>query len=141
MNNWIKTIFRHETQQGGAWYSVAVAGKDGNGEKTYEYWPVDLPQGTEIADRTKIEFQDFYISYYTKRDGTIQHKFIVQRFAPVNGYQQPQTYQQPQQYAPQYMNGQPQAYQQQPVRAGVQPRPQTTAMQQTFEQINDDVPF
>lgn len=128
MNNWIKTIFRHETQQGGAWYSVAVSGKDEAGEKKYEYWPVDFPQGTDIADRTRIELKDFYISFYTRRDGTIQYKFVVQDFL-----MQPASYQQGRQQQG-WNNGQQrqaQSYQQ---------RPQQNK-QMDFEAIDESVPF
>lgn len=128
MNNWIKTIFRHETQQGGAWYSVAVSGKDEAGEKKYEYWPVDFPQGTDIADRTRIELKDFYISFYTRRDGTIQYKFVVQDFL-----MQPASYQQgrPQQGWNNGQQRQAQSYQQ---------RPQQNK-QMDFEAIDESVPF
>lgn len=128
MNNWIKTIFRHETQQGGAWYSVAVSGKDEAGEKKYEYWPVDFPQGTDIPDRTRVELKDFYISFYTRRDGNIQYKFVVQDFL-----MQPASYQQGR--SQQGWNGgqqrQAQSYQQ---------RPQQNK-QMDFEAIDESVPF
>jgi len=155
MNNWVKTIFRHDTEQGGTWYSVAVAGKDGNGEKTFEYWPVDFPQGTQIMDRSKVEFKDFFVSYFTKRDGTIQHKFVVNDFLiqqptyqqqpqiqpsrPPQGYPQPVQYGQPanvpyqQPYPPQqqpqqtqYYNGQGYAQPYQPAPA---PQPQMAPAQ------------
>lgn len=134
MNNWIKTIFRHQTQQGGAWYSVAVSGKDEAGEKKYEYWPVDFPQGTEIADRTRIEFKDFYISFYTRRDGTIQYKFVVQDFL-----MQPASYQQQG-----WNNGQqrpPQQYQQAQRTAAGATAQNRQAQQMDFEAIDESVPF
>lgn len=106
MNNWVKTIFRHDTQQGGVWYSCAVAGKDQEGEKSYEYWPVDFPQDTQIPDRARVEFKDFFISYYTRKDGTIQHKFVVSDFLMAQP-QQPPAYQQA-----------PQGYQRQAIAAG-----------------------
>lgn len=166
MNNWIKTIFRHDTPQGGVWYSVAVLGKDQAGEKQYEYWPVDFPQGTDIADRAKIEFKDFYISFYTRNDGTVQHKFVVQDFLLQGGsavypqQRQQQGYQQPAMNygdynTPQYQqqgwnNGWRQPgpqYPQPPQVQTNQPVPQpnvvTTAQNQQpdFEQLNEDVPF
>ena len=165
MNNWVKTIFRHETPQGGAWYSVAVSGKDQEGAKKYEYWPVDFPQGTEIPDRARVEFKDFFISFYTRRDGGTQYKFVVQDFLlqggsavyPQNGrpqaYQQPaRGYgQQPQRQQPQgWSNGWPQPgpqYPQPPQTQTSQPLPQpnvvTTAQNQQpdFEQLDEEVPF
>lgn len=147
MNNWVKTIFRHNTQQGGAWYSCAVSGKDGNGETIYEYWPVDFPQGTDLPDRIRVEFKDFFITYYTKRDGGIQHKFVVRDFLagqvqppaqqqgqPVQQPAQPQQYgyQQPAGYYPQQAPAQPV---QQPAQPGA------PAPQQSFEALDEDVPF
>lgn len=152
MNNWTKTIFRHDTPQGGVWYSVAVLGKDQAGEKQYEYWPVDFPQGTDIPDRSRVEFKDFYISFYTRQDGSVQHKFVVQDFLTPRATQQPvmnrqpQVYQQPQpqgwsngwpQPAPQYMP--PQGYSQ-PPQVQTNPAPQQK-QQADFEQINEEVPF
>lgn len=158
MNNWVKTIFRHETPQGGAWYSVAVSGKDQEGAKKYEYWPVDFPQGTDIADRAKVEFKDFYISFYTRRDGATQYKFVVQDFLlqggsavyPQNG--RPQAYQQPargygqqQQYQQQgWNNGWRQPGPQYPQPPQVQTNVVTTAQNQQpddFEQLDEEVPF
>ena len=163
MNNWVKTIFRHETPQGGAWYSVAVSGKDQEGAKKYEYWPVDFPQGTDIADRAKVEFKDFYISFYTRRDGATQYKFVVQDFLlqggsavyPQNG--RPQAYQQPargygQQPQGQQTQGwgngwqqQPQQYQQPAVNYGPNNRPPQTQNRppqpDDFEQLDEEVPF
>lgn len=171
MNNWVKTIFRHNTQQGGAWYSCAVSGKDGNGETTYEYWPVDFPQGTDLPDRIRVEFKDFFMTYYTKRDGTIQHKFVVRDFLagqvqpPVQQQGQPvqpQAQAQPQQYgyqpqAPAYAPPQQYGYQQpaqtqagyyqqpvqQPAQYQQQPQQQPLPAPQAdaFEALDEDVPF
>lgn len=156
MNNWVKTVFRHDGQNGSLWYSVAVAGKDGQGNKVYEYWPADFPKGTEIPDRSRVELKDFFISFYTKNDGTVQHKFVVQDFIvsqqqPQQGYAQPPQYQQaaypgypPQQYQqpPQYYNGAgyPQAMPPRPAQPPVQQPVQQQAAPD-FEQIDEDVPF
>lgn len=127
MNDWTRTIFRHETQAGGAWYSCAVAGKDADGEDIYEYWPVDFPKGTDIADRTRITFKDFTVGFYTRRDGEIQHKFIVKDFIISQGNA---VY--PKSHAPRGF--------QKPARA---PRPPQTPQKprETFEQIDEDCPF
>lgn len=150
MNNWIKTIFRHDTPQGGAWYSVAVSGKDQEGAKKYEYWPVDFPQGTDIADRAKVEFKDFYISFYTRRDGATQYKFVVQDFLlqqgnasyPQNG--RPQAYQQPARQAYQQQYAAPQ-YQQPAINYGPNNRPPQAQNRppqpDDFEQLDEEVPF
>lgn len=154
MNEWIKTIFRHPTQQGGVWYSCAVAGKDQEQNKSYEYWPVDFPQGTEIPDRAKVEFKDFFISYYTRHDGTVQHKFVVRdylitEYASTNGVA-------PNQAAGYTQQQVPPGYQRQPMAVGPggysqhygsTPAPRQPYGQQTqeqaaeFEQLNGDVPF
>ena len=158
MNNWVKTIFRHNTQQGGAWYSCAVSGKDGNGETVYEYWPVDFPQGTDLPDRIRVEFKDFFITYYTKRDGGIQHKFVVRDFLAGQVQQpaqtQPQQQAQPAQYQQPVQTGQftyqqPVGYYQQPAPAQTQAgyyqqpvqQPGAPAPQQSFEALDEDVPF
>ncbi len=160
MNNWVKTIFRHDTEQGGTWYSVAVAGRDGNGEKVFQYMPVDFPKGTEIGDRAKVEFKDFFLSFFTKRDGSTQFKFVVNDFLvqqvqpqqpmPPQGYPQQVQYQQPmpQQYYggmgyPQPMQQMPLQPQAQMVQPQVMPQApvQAPQAQPDFEQINEDVPF
>lgn len=170
MNNWTKTIFRHETPQGGAWYSAAVAGKDGQGAKTYQYWPVDFPQGTEIPDRARVEFKDFFITYYIRKDGAIQYKFVVQDYiAAPPSYQQgqaPQGYQQParqqgtqggwniptttppgQSYTVSCGAQQPrgQGYTQQPVQQTTLPqhqgRPQELTNPNDFEALDEEIPF
>jgi hypothetical protein len=162
MNNWVKTIFRHDTENGGAWYSVAMSGKDPEGNKRYEYWPIDFPQGTNLPDRVRVELKDFFITFYTRRDGGTQYKFVVQDFlvgqqqpAPQQqqGYGQyrgPQQYQRPARtpayqpqggYAPQPQYQQPPQYQQQPQYQQPQPAPQPAPQADAFEAIDEDVPF
>lgn len=150
MNNWVKTIFRHDTQAGGVWYSCAVAGKDQDGQTIYEYWPCYFPDGTELPDRARVEFKDFYIGFYIKHDGTPQHKFVVQDFLVGQGQQSVQQgygqYRAPQGYQrPSRSQGYPQqGYQQNTAgnyvpqqRQARQPEPQPDS----FEYINEDVPF
>lgn len=138
MNSWVKTIFRHETPQGGAWYSVAVSGKDQEGAKKYEYWPVDFPQGTEIPDRARVEFKDFFISFYTRRDGGTQYKFVVQDFLLQEG---PAAY--PQQRTPQGYRQPARSYGQQPQNwsGGWQRQQQAPQQAPDFDQLDEEVPF
>lgn len=135
MNNWVKTIFRHETKQGGAWFSAAVLGKDEAGEKKYEYWPVDFPQGTDIPDRSRVELKDFFISFYTRRDGSIQYKFVVQDFLLQEG---PAAYTQQQGQRPQQSWNNGQQYSRQ--APDYQRRPQQD-QRMDFEAIDESVPF
>lgn len=117
MNGWKGTLFKHTKDDGSIWYTIAISGKDADGEKVYEYLPIEFPQGTDIQDRAKIELTDFFMSFYTRKNGERQYKFVVKGYNFQNGYQQRQ-------------GGYQQGYQQRPQR----PR-------QTFEQIDQDVPF
>lgn len=85
MNGLIKTVFRHETQQGGTWYSCAFAGKNAQGETEYDYWTIDFPKDTDIKDRSRVEFKDFFETYYTRKDGTKQFKYVVKEWQPASG--------------------------------------------------------
>ena len=121
MSRMVKTVFKHQNNKGGTYYSVAVSGKDAEGEQAYVYWYVDFPKGSEIPDRARIEFKDYYITFYTKQDGTVQYKFVVQDYLEARddyGQQRPQ-----------------QRQQQRPFR------PQRQKWQESFEELNDDCPF
>lgn len=119
MSRMVKTVFKHQNNKGGTYYSVAVSGKDAEGEQAYVYWYVDFPKGSEIPDRARIEFKDYYITFYTKQDGTIQYKFVVQDYLEARD-----------------------DFGQQPPRRQQKPfRPQQQKRQETFEELNDDCPF
>lgn len=153
------TVFRHD-KNGRTFYSVAECRKNSEGETLFGYKLVQFKKGVELADKTKIDIQNAWESFYLNQDGEAVFYVFIADFT----LQQPQpTYQQPAQY------GQPGAYQwpgfaQPPVQypqntvqqqfgmaPQYQPAQQTWAPQpqqptqpdpaDTFEQIDEEVPF
>lgn len=161
------TVFRHD-KNGRTFYSVAECRKNSEGETLFGYKLVQFKKGVELADKTKIDIQNAWESFYLNQDGeAVFYVFIadftLQQGSAV-GYGQQPTYQQPPQYGqpgpyqwpgtqapvqypqntvqqqfgmpPQYQ--QPAQYQPQPPKP---PKPQEPDPADTFEQIDEEVPF
>lgn len=154
MKDLIKTVFRHETESGGIWYTCAVGHKNREtGDFDAIYIPLQFRQGVDVPDRSKISISEMSLDYYTKKDGTQQIVIKVWNF----GYVQPQqpSYQQqgyqtqygypvqpPQNngYQQPYMSPAPNTYQPQPQPQGRPRQPQQQAPAD-FEAIDEQVPF
>lgn len=155
------TVFRHD-KNGRTFYSVAECRKNSEGETLFGYKLVQFKKGVELADKTKIDIQNAWESFYLNQDGeavfyvfiadfTLQQPQPTQYIQP--GAYQPQAYGQPPQYqqqvtqypqntvpqqfgmAPQYQQPAQQTWAPQP------PKPQEPDPADTFEQIDEEVPF
>lgn len=154
------TVFRHD-KNGRTFYSVAVSRKNSEGESIFGYKLVQFKRGVDVADRTKIDIQNAWESFYLNQDGEAVFYVFIADFTLQQGsatgygqpqqapqYQQPQTYAQPQGYAPQYQqpvqypqNVVQQQFGQAPQYAPQPPQPQQPNPADTFEAIDEDVPF
>lgn len=159
------TVFRHD-KNGRTFYSVAECRKNSEGETLFGYKLVQFKKGVELADKTKIDIQNAWESFYLNQDGEAVFYVFIADFTLQQPQPQP-TYQQPAQY------GQPGAYQwpgfaqppvqypqntvqqqfgmppqyQQPAQQTWSPQPQQPQQPaqpdpaDTFEQIDEEVPF
>lgn len=99
------TVFRHD-KNGRTFYSVAECRKNSEGETLFGYKLVQFKKGVELADKTKIDIQNAWESFYLNQDGEAVFYVFIADFT-LQQPQQPGAYQQP---PAQY--GQPGAYQQ-----------------------------
>ena len=158
------TVFRHD-KNGRTFYSVAECRKNSEGETLFGYKLVQFKKGVELADKTKIDIQNAWESFYLNQDGeAVFYVFIADftlqqpqpqpqptQYGQPGAYQpqaygQPVQYQQPVQYPQntvQQQFGMPPQYQP-PAQQTWAPQPQQPAQPDpadTFEQIDEEVPF
>ena len=72
-------IFRKE-YEGKNIYSTTISNKDVNGNYTNMYITVQLPKGTELENKTKINVTKGFISFYRNKSGIAMPKFVIQEF-------------------------------------------------------------
>ena len=77
-------IYRKEFNEKPA-YSRRISSKKYENGKQLDEWigtyeSVQLPRGTELADKTKVNIKDSFESVFEKRDGTIMRKLVITKF-------------------------------------------------------------
>ena len=132
------TVFRHD-KNGHTFYSVAVSRKDAQGETQFAYKLVQFKKGVDIADRAKIDIHNAWETFYKNKDGEDVFYVFISDFTMQDG--SAAGYQQPPQYQPPQYQRTPQQMQQAARTAYAASAPNRQPVHDTFEQIDDDVPF
>lgn len=156
------TIFRHD-KGGHTFYSVAVSRRNSQNETEFAYKLVQFKRGVDLADRSKIDIQNAWETFYLNNNGEAVFYVFISDFVlqqgSAAGYTQRQQYGQQTGYTRQQMAVGPGGYrerygqpvQNQPIQTqqpqaaqSVQPQPPAQESPQivdAFEQINEEVPF
>lgn len=75
-------VFKTE-YNGKTFYETSISNKKEDG--SYDNWYVScqLPKGTDIESKTKIEVTKGFISFYRNKQGLSLPKFVIQEFTKV----------------------------------------------------------
>lgn len=79
-----KTMIFRKEYEGKNIYSTNISNKDINGEYTNMYISVQLPKGIELENKTMIEIQKGFISFYKTREGLPKLKLVIMEFTTEN---------------------------------------------------------
>ena len=61
-------------------YSTSILNKNKEGQYESMYITVQLPKGTELENKTKINITNGFISFYRNKNGIAMPKFVIQEF-------------------------------------------------------------
>lgn len=61
-------------------YSTSISNKNKEGQYQSMYVMVQLPKGTELENKTKINITKGFISFYKNKNGIAMPKFVIQEF-------------------------------------------------------------
>ena len=61
-------------------YSTSISNKNKEGQYESMYITIQLPKGTELENKTKINITKGFISFYKNRNGIAMPKFVIQEF-------------------------------------------------------------
>jgi hypothetical protein len=61
-------------------YSTSISNKNKEGQYESMYVTIQLPKGTELENKTKINVTKGFISFYKTKNGLAVPKFIIQEF-------------------------------------------------------------
>ena len=79
-----KTMIFRKEYEGKNIYSTNISNKDINGEYTNMYISVQLPKGIELENKTMIEIQKGFISFYKTRECLTKLKLVIMEFTTEN---------------------------------------------------------
>lgn len=77
------TIYRND-KWGYPVYKAKLSSQNADGEWDYCEIQVGLPKGKELSDGTEIKINDGFFSFFTKKDGTKEHKIIIRSYDIMN---------------------------------------------------------
>lgn len=72
-------IFRN-----GYGYYTTISNKNKEGQYENMYITAQLPKGTELENKTKINITKGFISFYRNKNGIAMPKFVIQEFETEN---------------------------------------------------------
>jgi hypothetical protein len=61
-------------------YSTAISKKNEDGTYDKMYLSIQLPKGTELENKTRINVAKGFISFYKTKNGLAVPKFVIQEF-------------------------------------------------------------
>lgn len=61
-------------------YSTSISNKTKEGQYESMYITAQLPKGTELENRTRINVTKGFISFYKNKNGLAVPKFVIQEF-------------------------------------------------------------
>ena len=61
-------------------YSTSISNKNKEGQYESMYITIQLPKGTELENKTKINITKGFISFYKNKNGIAMPKFVIQEF-------------------------------------------------------------
>ena len=61
-------------------YSTSISNKNKEGQYESMYVTIQLPKGTELENKTKINVTKGFISFYKNKNGLAIPKFVIQEF-------------------------------------------------------------
>lgn len=65
-------------------YSTAISNKNQEGQYDKMYVSVQLPKGVELENKTMIEIQNGFISFYKTKEGLPKLKLVIMEFTTEN---------------------------------------------------------
>jgi hypothetical protein len=66
-------------------YSTSISNKNKEGQYESMYITVQLPKGTELENKTRINVAKGFISFYKTKNGLAVPKFVIQEFETEQG--------------------------------------------------------
>ena len=65
-------------------YSIAISNKNQEGNYDKMYLQVQLPKGIELENKTMIEIQNGFITFYKTKEGLPKLKLVIMEFTTEN---------------------------------------------------------
>lgn len=65
-------------------YSTAISNKNQEGQYDKMYLQVQLPKGVELENKTMIEIQNGFMSFYKTKEGLPKLKLVIMEFTTEN---------------------------------------------------------
>lgn len=63
-------------------YSTAISKKNDDGTYDKMYLSIQLPKGTELENKTKINITNGFLTFYQTKEGLPKPKIVVMQFEP-----------------------------------------------------------